>query len=369
MTSEQTITRRRFTHIASAGALGLAAGWMGAGAIGQEQAAAGPAQHVLPRWRGFNLTYFFSRGSDCTPREEDFQWIQEWGFDFVRIPMTYTHWIEDDDVYKIKESMLERIDKVVEWGQKYNIHVNLNFHRAPGYSVNRERTEPFNLWTDEEAQKAFYFHWELFAKRYSEVPGKALSFNLLNEPAREGDNGFTRETYVQICRTSLERIRAFNPDRLIVSDGMEWGGTPITELKDTPIAQSCRGYGPMQITHYKASWVDSANYPEPAWPETRSGGWDRQRLAERFDHWAEFARQGVGVHCGEFGVHNQTPHAVTLAWMNDQLDILTGHNIGFALWNFRGSFGIINSGRSDVEYEDWHGVKLDRAMLSLLQKY
>jgi endoglucanase len=40
---------------------------------------------------------------------------------------------------------------------------------------------------------------------------------------------------------------------------------------------------------------------------------------------------------------------------------------GWALWNFRGSFGILDSGRSDGAYESWRGHKLDRAMLTVLQ--
>ena len=29
----------------------------------------------------------------------------------------------------------------------------------------------------------------------------------------------------------------------------------------------------------------------------------------------------------------------------------------------------ISTGRKDIEYEDWHGHKLDRKMLTMLQKY
>ena len=43
--------------------------------------------------------------------------------------------------------------------------------------------------------------------------------------------------------------------------------------------------------------------------------------------------------------------------------------IGWAMWNFRGTMGILNSNRKDVEYEDYQGLKLDRKMLELLQKY
>jgi len=51
------------------------------------------------------------------------------------------------------------------------------------------------------------------------------------------------------------------------------------------------------------------------------------------------------------------------------LDILHTNKIGFALWEFIGSFGILDSMRADVAYEDWHGRKLDRKLLDLLMKY
>jgi endoglucanase len=75
------------------------------------------------------------------------------------------------------------------------------------------------------------------------------------------------------------------------------------------------------------------------------------------------------VHCGEGGAYNKTPHKVVLAWLRDVLEILTGNGIGLAVWNLRGSFGIVDSGRDDVDYEDFHGHKLDRKLLELLQEF
>jgi len=43
--------------------------------------------------------------------------------------------------------------------------------------------------------------------------------------------------------------------------------------------------------------------------------------------------------------------------------------VDWGLWNFRGSFGLMDSGRKDIVYEDWHGHQLDRKLLELLQKY
>jgi endoglucanase len=53
--------------------------------------------------------------------------------------------------------------------------------------------------------------------------------------------------------------------------------------------------------------------------------------------------------------------------MRDRLKAFDQAGIGWALWNFRGSFGILDSGRSDVAYEDFYGHQLDRRMLDLLQ--
>jgi endoglucanase len=57
-----------------------------------------------------------------------------------------------------------------------------------------------------------------------------------------------------------------------------------------------------------------------------------------------------------------------LAWLGDWLDVWRELGWGWAMWNFRGSFGILDSEREDVAYEDWNGHRLDRAMLDLLQR-
>lgn len=328
-------------------------------------------QTVLPRWRGFNLLEAFTMRSSGQFLEDDFRWISDWGFNFVRIPACYLLWIENDDPYRLKESMLEKIDQVVGWGQKYAVHVCLNFHRGPGYSVNHEKEEPFNLWKDAEALAAFCFHWQAFARRYQGISSTGLSFNLINEPALPVPGVMSREDHERVVRTTVTAIRAIDPGRLIIADGLNWANEPLPELRDLGIAQSCRAYWPMGVSHYKASWVGGENWPEPTWPGGWQYGqvWDRQRLEQHYQQWIDLAAQGVGVHCGEGGAFSHTPHPVVLAWLEDVLDILTPVNIGYALWNFRGAFGILDSERQDVAYEDWHGHQLDVKMLRLLQKF
>jgi endoglucanase len=284
--------------------------------------------------------------------------------------MCYTLWIEGDDALKLSESGLAKVDRAVELGRKHQIHVNLNFHRGPGYSVNQERKEPYNLWKDQSALDAFCFHWAAFARRYKGIPPSQLSFNLINEPGSIGRD-MSRADHERVVRTAVAAIRKEDPDRLVIADGLGWGTIPCPELADLGIAQSTRAYTPSGVSHYQASWVGGENWPMPTWPGHTEWGkkWDRQALEEHYRPWIELAKQGVGMHCGEGGAFNKTPHTVVLAWLRDVLEILTPANIGYALWNFRGSFGVLDSGRADVAYEEFHGHQLDRKLLSLLQEF
>jgi hypothetical protein len=96
----------------------------------------------------------------------------------------------------------------------------------------------------------------------------------------------------------------------------------------------------------------------------REAHWKRQ-----IEPWLAFQKKGVGVIVGEWGAYRYTPHPVALAWMEDCLKNWKKAGWGWALWNFRGSFGVLDSGRKDVAYEDFRGHKLDRKMLDLLRKY
>jgi endoglucanase len=324
---------------------------------------------ALPRWRGFNLLEMFTTRSAGDFREDDFRWMADWGFDFARIPMCYTLWMRNDDWHDIYEPMLENVDRVIEYGRRYGIHICLNFHRAPGYSVNRERQEPFSLWKDQEALDACCYHWQLFARRYEGIPAEQLSFNLVNEPT-DVSPAMSRADHERVIRAAVQAVREIDAERLIIVDGLAWGRKPVPELVDLGVAQSTRAYDPMGVSHYKASWVEAQNWPEPGWPGSFEGKrWDREALERHYQPWVKLAEQGIGVHCGEGGAFQHTPHDVVLRWYRDVLDVLTSHGIGHALWNLRGSFGVLDSDRADVDYEDWYGHKLDRKLLELMQAF
>jgi endoglucanase len=350
-------------------------------------------KNLLPRWKGFNLLDYFSpvpgagRAANSTT-EDDFKWMADWGFDFVRIPMAYPRYLSFDrskdikieDVYKTDSQVLDQIDHLVFMAHKHGLHVSLNLHRGPGYCINAGFHEPFNLWKDKSAQDAFNFHWGLWAKRYKDISSEKLSFDLLNEPAyiEDMNDQFAEkdlvpgDVYHKVAEGACKTIRSFSPDRLIIADGNGGGNNVIPELADLNISQSCRGYWPGLVSHYQAPWVwkDPAQAPKPVWPGVIDGkNYGRKELEDFYKPWIDLVNKGVGVHCGECGCWKKTPHEIFLAWFGDVVDILTSNGIGYALWNFRGDFGILDSGREDVNYTDWYGHKLDSKLLELLKRY
>jgi endoglucanase len=206
----------------------------------------------------------------------------------------------------------------------------------------------------------------MFARRYKGVPAQQLSFNLLNEPTRN-----TRANYLKVFTRAIEAIQKEDPQRLIIVDGNEVGRDPSPEfLKYENVVQATRGYHPGTISHYKANWVKGSDqWAEPTWPPLKAAKDPNQPLIDYLKPWLEIAARGETVFVGEWGCFNKTPHPVALAWMKGWLEQWKKGRFGWALWNFRGSFGILDSGRADVRYEDWHGHKLDREMLILLQQY
>jgi len=351
-------------------------------------------KNALPRWRGFNILDFFSprpiSNAHFAATEQDFQWMADWGFDFVRFPIAYPGYLKyqsasgtpitPEQTVEFNEDAISIIEKTVYSANAHGLHVSLNLHRAPGFCINAGFREPFNLWKDEAAQQAFFTHWEMWATRFKNVSPKLLSFDLVNEPCFKEDmndqfspsSAVPGETYRKVAKGCLDVIRKQTPGRLVVADGNQGGSVVTPELEDLPIAQSCRGYYPHYVSHYRAGWVwkNPDDAPMPVWPGKIDGKeFNKQVLEEFYQPWIDLVKKGIGVHCGEGGCYNQTPHEVFLAWFNDQLDILTSAGIGWALWNFRGDFGVLDSGRKDVNYEDFHGHKLDRKLLELLRKH
>ena len=83
--------------------------------VGSSQAA--DAQKIgnldISTWRGFNLLEKFTLGKNAPYGEDDFKWIHELGFNFVRLPTDYRCYTEKGDWLKFKEPVLKEIDQAI----------------------------------------------------------------------------------------------------------------------------------------------------------------------------------------------------------------------------------------------------------------
>jgi len=87
-------------------------------------AALEPWKSINPRWYGFNLLEYFSTDADWMKyfpysndgdfKEDDFHWMRDWGFNWVRLPMDYRFWTDPQDAMKIDERMIEPIDRAIK---------------------------------------------------------------------------------------------------------------------------------------------------------------------------------------------------------------------------------------------------------------
>lgn len=369
-----------------------------------------------PKWYGFNLLEYFSTDADWMKyfpykndgmfQEDDFRWIRDWGFNWVRLPMDYRFWTDSQDLLKIHEDKVVPIDRAIKLGEKYGIHVNICLHRAPGYCILDTMDEALtgihvtkeksSVYTDPKMLQAFVNQWTYFADRYKGISSEKLSFNLVNEPivlpppaemeelkkagklkpedffsgeiARRGAADYTR-----VARAAIDAIAKHDPQRLVVTDGYNGGTTPIPALFDTAVLQSCHTYHPIQVTHYQCEWVRgilTGKEPVPTWPikDSKGATIDRAQLAQTFQPWRELAGKRIPIHFGEMGCYKHTPPDVVLAWFDDTLSVLSDLHSGWALWNFRGPFGLLDTERAGTKFEGWHGHQLDRQLLTLLQK-
>lgn len=324
---------------------------------------------TMPRY-GFNFLWMFTCRGEApeAPDLPALDWMAEQGLTFVRLPTDYNFWTRDFDYLHPEEAVLEHIDRCVEACRQRGLHLCLNLHRAPGYCINRNDLERDNLWTDAVAQEAFVFLWEHFAGRYRGVGNEALSFDLVNEPPGVGQYGMTRENHAALVRRTVAAIRAIDPQREIAIDGLGGGNLAMPELADVDVIQSGRGYQPMALTHYRAGWWKGGeDLPVPTYPglEWKGRAWDREALRDHYVPWRALEEQGVQVHIGEFGCYDKTPNDVALAWFGDLLSLFREFGWGYSLWNFRGPFGIVEHGRPGARYEDFGGLRVDRALLDL----
>ena len=221
-----------------------------------------PTNENLPRWRGFNKVNLFNINirnraygdAGHIFSEADFALANKLGFNFFRLVFDYRYFysLEDETV---DMEIIHWFDVALEYAIKYNIHISLAMHTAPGFHVGWMLDDGLNLATDQEAIDHFIQIWQMLAHRYRYIPNNIMSFNLLNEPLgamfMAPCGVLPNANYRRKLIDTINVIRAEREDRLIIIDvdGRQSMDLSTLGVHLNNIYQSPHLYAPFSVTH------------------------------------------------------------------------------------------------------------------------
>ncbi|RDV45391.1 hypothetical protein DOE76_07970 [Leifsonia sp. ku-ls] len=362
----------------------------GGARAGRRAVRAVTARRSTVGWRGVNLIELFStsvRWAEQFPlrlgqgiQEGDVAALAELGLTFARIPLSYLWFGVGPYARTLDPSRLALVDRVVELGRRYGIHVSLNLHRAPGYCINSrshfDTPEPGDLFADPDCQELFRGFWVELARRYAHIPPEELSFDLLNEPPETDD-----AVFATVFGRTAEAVWRVSPERTVVLEGWDAGlRPPPREWAPHPrVVSSVHLYKPFALTHHRAPWVAPSDV-EPDWPlrtdlaaavrdgyvplpDETEARWDEAALERILQPWFDVVDAGGAVHVGEMGAYSAAPVAVRAAWLGAAFRVLEAHGVGWALWNLRGPFGLADT-EPGADAAD--GPRFDRELVAVV---
>ncbi len=173
--------------------------------------------------------YFFESLLDRFFREEDVAYMASVGINVLRFPINYRHFEDDMNPFVYKEEGFRRMDKVMDWCEKYGIYVIIDLHAAQGHqncdwhSDNNMRTAL--LWRTKHFRDRVIALWEQLAARYKDRAVVA-AYDLLNEPTTNNQYNRMPLPYVSdweamnsLYHDLYNAIRAIDPKHIIAIEG------------------------------------------------------------------------------------------------------------------------------------------------------
>ena len=167
-------------------------------------------EYSLAQSKGSSARDYFDRHRETFITEADFQFLQNWGINAVRIPLGY--WIVEPDGPYIDG--IAHLDRALAWCAKYEIDGILDLHGAPGSQGPAHhcgRADYFQWDKNPEYRKRSLQIIEALAQRYANHPGLG-GISLLNEP----DNAVPAAMLLEYYQAGYELVRKYNSPRVAV---------------------------------------------------------------------------------------------------------------------------------------------------------
>ena len=325
--------------------------------------------------RGINASEWFAQVYDkrgYTPEHfqtwttaDDIALIKSMGFDHVRLsvnpqPMS-TNMFDPREPNNIPADYLGNLDAAVKMILDHGLAVVIDLHPDSDFKA--------RLAKDDDFVERFTDFWRALAAHYSTWDADRVFLEIMNEPE------FTdRYRWLGVQMKLAAAIRQGAPAHTIIAAGARWSDDDDLvfqePLHDPNIIYSFHFYEPHIFTHQGATWsaycwhwLRGLQYPSNPDSAARvatlvpDDGDRLQVIRYGYDHWdaariesemkqaADWAhRRGVPLVCNEFGVYRAyTDPADRAAWLHDVRSALEHNSIGWTMWDYSGSFGIVTN--------------------------
>ena len=315
--------------------------------------------------RGVNLSHWLSqsdrRGAERKAwiTREDFRRIRAFGFDHVRLPLDEVQlWSETGEMETEAWDLLEH---ALDWAQAEDLRMVCDLHILRSHYFDQKDTPA--LYTDPAALEHFLQLWMDLAPVLAARAPDRVALEILNEAVARDPRDWNR-----VSTAAFRAIREAAPLHDIVL-GSNWycmcKSFDTLEIPDDPKKiLTFHFYNPMAVTHHRADWTPlgawdgPVAYPGLPWPEgvpesvpeplrsrmvSANVPWGTAQMEQELALPLARAREtGSRLYCGEFGVHAAAPVELRRAWLGDAVRSFESHGIGWAMWDWKGVFGVVD---------------------------
>ena len=322
------------------------------------------AQHLK---RGINASGWFAQSRDYSAARTDrytdaadIALIAKLGFDNVRLsvdaaPLEQYPRGEDG----LNAEFLSRLDRAVDTMLADGLAVQIDLHPEGAYKQ--------QLRTSNDAVDRLVMLWQRLAGHYATRDPERVFFEIMNEP--EANDPYR---WAGIQARVAAAIRQAAPKNTIIATGPNYSDIPdlLTQhpLSDGNVIYNFHFYDPHTFTHQGAGWgtawwIYTHGLPYPADESSMAGlvkevpdpasrfqleeywldRWDGHRIRLTIDEAAAWGRENnVPLICNEFGAFREHSDPQSrMNWIRDVRTALEADGIGWAMWDYRGNFGVV----------------------------
>jgi endoglucanase len=304
--------------------------------------------------RGYTKEHF-----ESWTTADDIALIKAMGFDHVRLSVNPQPLLDEREPNKIPAAYLASLDAAVKMILDHGLSVVIDLHSESDFKARLAKDDLF-------VEKLADF-WRALAGHYSTWDAERVFLEILNEPEFSD-----RYRWLGVQMRLAAAIREGAPSHTIIAAGARWSDDDDLvfqePLRDPNVIYSFHFYEPHIFTHQGATWsayywhwLRGVKYPSSPENAARAAAlvpdevdrlqvirygqdhWDAQRITAEMKQAAEWARaRRVPVVCDEFGVYREfADPADRTAWLHDVRAALEHEGIGWTMWDYSGSFGVV----------------------------